>query len=649
MRWAASIVGFLAIVIIGVVVFVATLDVDAYKGDIQSLVKQKTGRELVITGPLALSWTPRPSLTASEVTLTNASWGSEPTMVSVGELAVGVEFMPLLSGQLDIDNLRLADVTVLLERDAGGVGNWETGATGGGRSEGGGDEALPFIRSLDLSNITVVWKDGPTVEAKRYAIAHLAVSADSVSAPMVIDLDVDLDGDLVTLKGTLPAVAEALRPGATLPVDLTGSLAGTALKLAANIQVERNVKGIPSMIRADRVVAGWGELAVSGRAHVNMTGLRPRIDAEVSSDRLDLAALSGGDGASPASGGTTAGDPLDTPVPLDFLGIVDGRIVITVRRLIADRLEASDVAVTVTLADGVATVDPMSAVVSGGTVTATAMADGAARPARLASTGRWTDVNFGDLARALGRGGIMEGQGETVWNLNGTGDTPRALLGSSTGDAWVVIKSGEIKNDYWEMIAEDLTTQFLPFLNSSDRGSLNCIVGRWDLTNGIADTTVLLVDSSRAIVAGAGTIDLARQTLDMRLVPQPKDASLISLATPILLKGPIEDPTVAPDPFALAKDVGTVVAGSMLGPVGLLLPFLSTGSGDNLCSEAIAVAEGRKPKGSFTGADSNNPVDTVTGAGVGVTKGVAKGVKGAAEGVATGVKGLFDTLRKAVE
>lgn len=650
MRWIAGIVGVLAVAIVGVVVFLVTLDVEDYKGEIASLVQENTGRTLTIDGPLALSWTPRPSVTASGVTLSNAPWGSEPGMISIGALAVGVEFLPLLSGELEVDNLRLADVTVLLEQNADGTGNWQLGAqkSSGGSVGSGKDSPPPFVRSVDLTNTTVLWKEAPDAAAKRYEIAHLRLSAESPLAPLVVDLDVDVDGDILELKGSLPAVAEALRPGATLPVDVAGALAGTDIRLAANIQVERGERGTPSVIRADRVAAGWGDISAVGKARVDLSGARPGIEAEFSSEKIDLAALPGSGDTSGGSG-AAAGDPLDTPLPLEALAAIDGRISFAVGQLIAGKLQIADLSATVTLSEGTATVDPVSGVVAGGKVAATAVVDGKARPARLASAGRWTDADFGELVRLLDGSEALQARGDTVWDLSGVGDTPRALLGSSSGKAWVVIEGGKIDNHYWELIAADLTTQFLPFLNNSEHGELNCMVGRWDLTNGTADNTVLLVDSSRAIVAGEGTIDLARQTLDMRLVPQPKDASLISLATPILLTGPIENPTVAPDPVALAKDVGTIVAGSALGPVGLLLPFLSTGGGDQLCPEAIAVAEGRRPKESFTGTRSNNPVDTVTDVGAGVANGVATGVKGAAEGVATGVRGLFDSLRKAVE
>ena len=78
-------------------------------------------------------------------------------------------------------------------------------------------------------------------------------------------------------------------------------------------------------------------------------------------------------------------------------------------------------------------------------------------------------------------------------------------------------------------------------------------------------------------------------------MPRPKDPSLISLATPILLKGPIDDPRPSPDPIGVARSLGGIAAGAIVGPLGLLLPFLSTGTIDEPCAEAIAVAEGIRP------------------------------------------------------
>src|SRR3546814_19135482 len=79
-----------------------------------------------------------------------------------------------------------------------------------------------------------------------------------------------------------------------------------------------------------------------------------------------------------------------------------------------------------------------------------------------------------------------------------------------------------------------------------------------------------MIDSERVLVGGEGTVRLADQRLDLRLVPQPKDPSLISLATPILLKGTLADPKVSPAPVEVAKGLGAIAAGAIIGPLAVL-------------------------------------------------------------------------------
>src|SRR3546814_6773251 len=66
-----------------------------------------------------------------------------------------------------------------------------------------------------------------------------------------------------------------------------------------------------------------------------------------------------------------------------------------------------------------------------------------------------------------------------------------------------------ILNEYWELVAADLATQFVPSEGGADPGRLNCLVGRFDIENGVADATVLMIDSERVLAGGEGTVSPA--------------------------------------------------------------------------------------------------------------------------------------------
>lgn len=619
MRWMrilAALVAVLTIAVIGLVVFVATLDLNSYKPQIEAAVEEATGRDLTIEGDLDLAWTPRPTLTTETVHFANAGWGSRPDMATVGKLQVAVDVVPLLSGTLDVQRIALADVDILLERNADGAANWQLGGgTDGGGGGSVGRDTVPLLRSVELIDVVLRWKPEPQEEAQTIRINRLELDAADGNAPLDVTLEADVDGDPVTLQGTLPAVAEALRPGATLPVDVTGKVGDREIALATNLRYVLGQDGGLSTLESDRLSLTSDGITVTGTASLALDGPRPKLVADLKSEAITL-----------SEGDDNSGDGLETALPLALLGLVDAEITLALAGLTVDELAVTDIAATATLTDGTLRLDPVAAVLSDGKIAATATVAANEAVPTQALKATWTGADFGKLARDLHGSDTLEAKGDAAVDLTASGASPRDMIASLGGTAWVTTRDGRIANEDWELIAEDLAAKFLPFLEGSSRGTLNCAVGRWTLKRGVAETVVLMVDSDRVTVGGEGSIDLARETLDMRLTPNPKDASLVSLATPILITGPIADPTLAPDPVAVAKGVGSLVGGAALaGPLALMLPFVSSGSTEPACDDAIAVAQGTKP--------------------------VPSGGAGASEqqNKPGGIKGLFDSLRKAVD
>lgn len=628
MRWMkilAGVVGVLAVAVIGLVVFVATLDLNAYKSEVEAAVEGETGRKLRIEGALDLTWSPRPTLTTDRVRFANADWGSRADMATVGKLEASVEVIPLLSGTLDVQRVAMSDVEILLERNAEGAGNWEFADAGSGGTGGGSGGGAPLLRSVELNNIAIHWKPAPDAEDLVIKVPHLVLAADGPTSPLDVTMQADVDGNAFTLVGTLPPVAEAMRPGATLPVDLQGSIADMPILFAANLRHAQGADGAITSISADRMSLSVADVSAVGTASVELGGVRPRIVADLKSERIKLPS---DDAASDES--SSGGDPLDTPLPLDLLLLADGRVTLAVDELTAGDLKVTEVSAIAALEDGVLQVEPLSALLSDGRIAAAATVDASESTAKQALVASWKGADFGKLAHTLHGSDTLEARGDAALDLNARGESVRDMLASLGGVAWISAKDGKIANEDWELIAEDLTGRFLPFLDESTRGTLNCAVGRWSIKRGVAETVILMIDSDRVTIAGEGTVDLARETLDMKLTPSPKDASLISLATPIIFTGDIRDPDIAPDPVAVAKGVGSIVAGTAVaGPLALVLPFVSSGSDEPACAEAVPIAEGRKamPTGGGSGGAASREQQDKPGS----------------------IKGLFDSIRKAVE
>ena len=101
------------------------LDVDAYKPVLAEAVKQATGRELVIEGPLKLTLLPVPRVSARSVHFANAVGATGAQMVDVQWVGASPSWSALLQGRVEIGKLILNRPVVVLETDAEGVPNWE--------------------------------------------------------------------------------------------------------------------------------------------------------------------------------------------------------------------------------------------------------------------------------------------------------------------------------------------------------------------------------------------------------------------------------------------------------------------------------------------------------------------------------------------
>ena len=156
---ALSVVGA---VLLAVVLYVAFADLGRHKGQIEAFVSKQLGRPFAIDGAFELDVLPSVSVLAERVRIGNAEWGSKPQMLEVGHLSTQVGLWSLISGPVDIRSFELSDVSVLLEKNREGEGNWAFGA---GTSEeaappdSGVTEFPAVIQHAKLSNVEVTYRE----------------------------------------------------------------------------------------------------------------------------------------------------------------------------------------------------------------------------------------------------------------------------------------------------------------------------------------------------------------------------------------------------------------------------------------------------------------------------------------------------------
>ena len=114
---------FLLLIVGGAIIAPSFIDWNARLPEIADQVKKATGRDLTIDGKLEVRIFPAPMVTARGVTLGNVKGGKAPHMVSLDAVEVRVAFMPMLSGQVQVERVRLVKPVITIEKLADGRSN----------------------------------------------------------------------------------------------------------------------------------------------------------------------------------------------------------------------------------------------------------------------------------------------------------------------------------------------------------------------------------------------------------------------------------------------------------------------------------------------------------------------------------------------
>ncbi|MDA0219136.1 MAG: AsmA family protein [Proteobacteria bacterium] len=673
MRLKKVLVGLAALVMVVVgaavalaVVAVFVIDPDDYRDEIAQELESATGRKVTFGGPIAFSLSLIPTLAVSDVTFANASWGSRPEMASIKRLSFQVALVPLLHGVLHVQSMTIEGADVLLETDGQGKGNWALGdTTSSGSGSGSGSDSEVRIDSLDVVDSVVTWRDGASGQERKVEISKASFEADAPDAPMAIDAAIATKEGAVTIKGTVDSLA-SLRAGRESTIDLVvtapevnltgkgtvGALSGeTPFDLAIALDVSAldmlgelglldlpvdgplsfaaHLTGVPAKLQFDDLKFAVAGTNLSGTLTADIGGERPAFSGDLSADSIDLAKWIG-------EGGTSdQGDRLfpDDTIPLAWMGAVDADLKLKVGRLDAAGLVFKDVSSTVSLASSRLKLSPFSLGVENSTVDGDYTLDGAASPP--ASTLKLTSKGF-DMGALLKQSDVTEaltGTADIDIDVSGSGASMAATMAALDGKVSMVMTDGSVQEQGLDLFLGGVRALVGGlFEKNSGSAKLSCLAAAWDVKDGLATQSVLLIDTQYSTLTGKGTIDLGKETIDETLTPNAKGVSL-DLAVPVNIGGTLMDPTATPDEGALALKVGSLI-GSVFFPPAALLGLSDLGIGaDHPC--VLANAPGGD--GSGGGISTGSVVD---GAGAAV-EGAADAVGDAIDDVGKGLGDLF--------
>ncbi len=217
------IIGLISLIVVAFVVlaiFISTLDLNAYKEEIQKITREQTGRDLAINGELDASFFPWIGISIGQVELSNAEGFGEQPFARMDAAKVKVEVLPLLRRQINVDSVELNGLTLDLQVAEDGRSNWDdlmqasasTSTTTDDETsevEGGAPVVAAIaVGGVSVKNANISWLDRQSGSDAQLSNFNLQTGAIELAEPFSLKTGFDMISNSFAVKSRLDAKGE---------------------------------------------------------------------------------------------------------------------------------------------------------------------------------------------------------------------------------------------------------------------------------------------------------------------------------------------------------------------------------------------------------------------------------------------------------
>lgn len=573
---------FLIISIAGYVVL-SHIDINKYKGTIENMANEATGRQLTI-GNIRIKPSFSPTIELNNVTFSNAAWSKEPLMASVSALDVNVPLIPLLHKSIVI-RLSISDAIINLEETQDGKANWifetttKSDETAPQQTDANSKTSFNFnlisnaeaaeaepiatanndilssivIKRVALNNVKINYTD-KTAKKQLYDIQALQLEENDDSN---IDFNFNVNDGLYNGQGTVGAL-KLLNTDKAYPVqanlEAMGIKVSTDMKLydvlnairfegnvsaknflgknstyneSAEVQLKGDLKEIAAIIDSLQIAGN----VIKGNVTTKLDGKLPDIKAVLSSDKIDIASFSAPKKSAinislinEAKATTLV--PAEV-IPYDLLSAINMDTDLSITQIVNGKTTILDnLKVNAKINNGTAILKILQGTLAQGSIKADATLTSASKT--LALNADITKVNLLALMQALDAQSDMikfiSGSDTDLYlKLTGTGNTYASVVESLNGQLALIIDQSELHLGNIGMMKGNIISQLLNTLKitkGNDDLKLACAVVRTDIKDGLATfPNGIVINADKFTVVANGNINLKNDKIGISIKP----------------------------------------------------------------------------------------------------------------------------------
>ncbi|HEX4172037.1 MAG TPA: AsmA family protein, partial [Acetobacteraceae bacterium] len=294
----------------------------------------------------------------------------------------------------------------------------------------------------------------------------------------------------------------------------------------------------------------------------------------------------------------------DTPIPFGLLRQADADAKLHIAQLKAGGALYHAIAGHIVLLGGKLQVDPLTADLPEGHVTASVTADATAANPPVAFRVQIPALALQPLLAAIGEPAVINGTPNVQADLHGAGATPHAIASTLDGSFSVTMGKGTVDNRLLGSTLGSVLREInlLDLVGRGGSSEIECFIANAAVSRGVATFRSLVFASSLVTMNGSGSVNLGNETLDLRVQPQARVAGT-GIVVPLRITGPWRSPGTAPDPAATVTQNAGTVAGALLGqtsPLGAIAGALGgkqvLGGSEAGCGGSHTAATPATPK-----------------------------------------------------
>lgn len=352
-----------------------------------------------------------------------------------------------------------------------------------------------------------------------------------------------------------------------------------------------------------------GESDIHGSLAYVASQPRPKLSGSLLSNQLlfaDLAPLIGADSnAKQKARGGESKQPADKVLPVEEFKTerwrdMDADVEFTGKRIVhSEKLPFNDLYTHLVLTDGVLSLEPLRFGVAGGKLDAQIRLNGRAEPlegnAKLTARGFKLKQLFPTFEPMKTSFGELNGDAD----ISGRGNSVAKLLGTANGNLKMLINDGAISRELMELAGLNVGNYVVGKIFGDKEVKINCAAADFDIKTGLATTRLFVFDTENAIIYIDGTANMATEQLDLTITPESKGWRLISLRSPLYVRGKFIKPDAGVKAVPLLlRGAGMVALGVIAAPAAGLLALVAPSGGEpNQCAPLLEqMKAGKAPK-----------------------------------------------------